>query len=45
MEIPEGAFERTLDFTVEIDPAHVQARQDTGWLWISLPRVSMEDRA
>lgn len=45
MEIPEGAFERTLDFTIEIDPAQVQARQDAGWLWISLPRLNREERA
>jgi HSP20 family protein len=44
MEIPDGSFERTLEFTMEIDPAGVEARQENGWLWISLPRATEEGR-
>jgi HSP20 family molecular chaperone IbpA len=44
MEIPDGTFERVLEFTVEIDPQRVQARWDNGWLWISLPRAGKEAR-
>jgi len=44
MEIPDGSFERVLEFSVEIDPVRVVARQENGWLWISLPRVNEEVR-
>lgn len=40
MEIQEGDFERVLEFPVEIHPQETEARQESGWLWISLPRVS-----
>lgn len=39
MEIPEGAFERILKFPVDVDAARAEARQENGWLWISLPRT------
>lgn len=44
MEIPDGIFERILQFTVEVDPIRVEARQENGWLWISLPLVTTEGR-
>lgn len=44
MEIPEGSFERVLEFPVEVDPDQVEARQDHGWLLITLPRAKQEDR-
>jgi HSP20 family molecular chaperone IbpA len=44
MEIPDGDFERLLEFTIEVDPSQVEARQDNGWLWISLPYACKEDR-
>jgi HSP20 family protein len=43
MEIPEGNFERALDFPVELAPEHCEARQENGWLWITLPRTWKED--
>jgi HSP20 family molecular chaperone IbpA len=42
MEIPDGSFERIIEFSVEIDPHQVKARQSHGWLWISLPRPTQE---
>lgn len=39
MEIPDGAFERVLEFPAEVDAARAEARQDNGWLWILLPRT------
>ena len=44
MEIPEGSFERVLEFPVEVDPDQVEARQDHGWLLITLPRANQEER-
>src|SRR5262245_41254760 len=38
MEIADGRFERTLEFTEEIDTERVEARQENGWLWIILPK-------
>lgn len=37
MEIHDGSFERVLEFSMDIDPDKVSARQDNGWLWVSLP--------
>jgi len=42
MEIPDGTFERVLEFAIEVDSDRVEARQDNGWLWISLPRLAKE---
>lgn len=39
MEIVDGGFERMLEFPVDVDTERVDARQDNGWLWISLPIV------
>jgi HSP20 family protein len=39
MEITDGRFERILDFPMDLDMAHVEARKENGWLWISLPTV------
>lgn len=44
MEIPDGRFERVIEFPQEIDPGRVRARQDNGWLWISLPQHHEEGR-
>lgn len=37
MEIPDGSFERVLEFPMAVDTERVVARQDNGWLWITLP--------
>ena len=37
MEIADGAFERVLEFPVDVDPDRTAARQENGWLWITLP--------
>jgi HSP20 family molecular chaperone IbpA len=37
MEIADGAFERVIEFPVDVDTGRVEARQADGWLWISLP--------
>ncbi len=42
MEIQDGAFERVLTLGVAVDPEQVSARQDNGWLWISLPKMEKE---
>jgi HSP20 family molecular chaperone IbpA len=39
MEIPDGSFERTIEFALDIDTSHVEARQEDGWLWIRLPKA------
>lgn len=39
MEIADGNFERTIDFPVDLDVAEAHARQENGWLWISLPKA------
>lgn len=38
MEIPDGAFERVLEFPSDFGAERAEARQENGWLWISLPR-------
>lgn len=43
MEIPDGEFERVLDLPAAVDTEKVIARQDGGWLWISLPMMQTED--
>lgn len=45
MEIPEGRFERVLEFPVAVHTEHVTARQENGWLWIKLPIVQLEDES
>ncbi|WP_395746091.1 Hsp20/alpha crystallin family protein [Prosthecobacter sp.] len=42
MEIPEGNFERVLEFPVAVDTERVTAKQENGWLWITLP-IQMEE--
>jgi len=37
MEIPEGGFERIIEFPREVATHGVTARQENGWLWITLP--------
>lgn len=37
MEIADGAFERILDFATDVDPDRTVAKQENGWLWITLP--------
>lgn len=44
MEIPDGSFERVLEFPVAVDTEKVSARQDNGWLWITLP-LQREDES
>lgn len=44
MEIPDGSFERVLEFPVAVDTERVIARQDNGWLWITLP-LQKEDES
>ncbi len=39
MEIPEGSFERILQFRQAIDPDRVSARQEEGFLWVTLPKA------
>lgn len=43
MEIADGAFERILEFPVAVETDKVSARQDDGWLWITLPILRGED--
>lgn len=43
MEIADGAFERILEFPVAVETERVSARQDDGWLWITLPILQGED--
>jgi HSP20 family protein len=42
MEIEDGPFGRTLEFTTDVDTSRVEARQDNGWLWIVLPRAGAQ---
>jgi HSP20 family protein len=44
MEIPDGSFERVLEFPVAVDTEKVSAKQDNGWLWITLP-LQKEDES
>lgn len=37
MEIPDGDFERVIEFPVAVDTARVQAKQENGWLWVTMP--------
>ncbi|WP_265596235.1 Hsp20/alpha crystallin family protein [Verrucomicrobium sp. BvORR106] len=39
MEISDGSFERTIDFPVDLNVPEAHARQENGWLWISLPKA------
>ncbi|WP_157211022.1 Hsp20/alpha crystallin family protein [Verrucomicrobium spinosum] len=39
MEITDGSFERTIDFPVDLNVPDADARQENGWLWISLPKA------
>lgn len=39
MEIADGSFERTIDFPVDLNVPEAHARQENGWLWISLPKA------
>lgn len=39
MEIADGSFERTIEFPVNLEVADASARQENGWLWISLPKA------
>jgi|UniRef100_UPI003782FB54 HSP20 family protein len=43
MEITDGRFERVLEFPVVVDTERVIAKQDNGWLWITLPIIPPED--
>lgn len=43
MEIPDGTFERVLEFPLDVDAEHATARQDNGWLWITLPISSSQE--
>lgn len=43
MEIQDGDFERVLEFAAEVDADKVSARQDNGWLWISLPLLKRRE--
>ena len=43
MEIPDGEFERVLDLPAAVNTEKVTARQDNGWLWVSLPVLETED--
>ncbi len=43
MEIADGPFQRVLELPVVVDTSKVEARQDNGWLWITLPRVRKEE--
>ena len=36
MEIADGSFERSLEFPLDVDTRRVEARQENGWLWITL---------
>jgi HSP20 family molecular chaperone IbpA len=42
MEIADGTFERILEFPLDIAGAGTEARQENGWLWITLPRERRE---
>lgn len=37
MEIPDGDFERVIEFPVTVDTQRVQAKQESGWLWVTMP--------
>ena len=42
MEIPDGSFQRVLEFPLPVDAGRVTAKQDDGWLWITLPVIHTE---
>jgi HSP20 family molecular chaperone IbpA len=42
MEILEGNFERVIDIPLPIQAERVAAKQDNGWLWITLPVLQRE---
>jgi HSP20 family molecular chaperone IbpA len=37
MEIADGAFERVIEFEMDVDAERAAARQENGWLWIAIP--------
>lgn len=37
MEIADGAFERVIEFEMEMDANRARARQENGWVWIAIP--------
>jgi HSP20 family protein len=37
MEIADGAFERIIEFEIDVDPERTEARQENGWLWLTIP--------
>jgi HSP20 family molecular chaperone IbpA len=37
LEIAEGTFERVVEFPRDVAPEKAEARQENGWLWITLP--------
>jgi HSP20 family protein len=39
MEIADGIFERSLELPLDVETQRVEARQDNGWLWITLPKA------
>lgn len=45
MEIADGDFERVIDFAVDVDRDRVTARQDNGWLWVTLPIALREGQS
>ena len=42
MEIPDGSFERIVEFPLLVASDRALARQDNGWLWITLPMLARE---
>jgi HSP20 family protein len=42
MEIADGRFVRVLDLPLNVDAQRVEARQENGWLWITLPKAAEE---
>lgn len=43
MEIADGSFERLVELPVTVDTERVVAKQDNGWLWVTLPVIQQED--
>jgi HSP20 family protein len=39
MEIPDGDFERVINFPIDVNTQRTEARQENGWLWIVLPKA------
>ena len=40
MEIADGEFERVLQFESRLDAERAEARQENGWLWITVPLLA-----